>query len=64
MGKDTHIVLNKIIISSNREGLMVSETSKLTGHPTTLEYKRFQDFLKSMGLILNSIQGNSVWPNG
>ena len=32
----------------------------LTGHPTTLEEKRFQDFLNSMDLILNSIQGHST----
>ena len=27
----------------------------LTGRPTTLELKKFQDFLNRIGLILNSI---------
>ena len=30
----------------------------LTGRSTTLEQKRFQNFLNSMGHILNSIQGH------
>ena len=34
--------------------------ASLSGHPKTLEYKRFQDFLNSMGLILNLIQGHST----
>ena len=34
--------------------------ASLTGRPTTLESKRFQDFLKSVGLVLNSIQGLSA----
>ena len=34
--------------------------ASLTGRPTTLEYKRFQAFLNSMGLILNFIQGHST----
>ena len=34
--------------------------ARLTGHSTTLEYIRFQDFLDSMGLILNSILGHST----
>ena len=32
----------------------------LTEHSTPLEQKRFKDFLKSMGLNLNSIQGHST----
>ena len=36
----------------------IKQTS-LSGRPTTLELKKFQDFLNSMGLILNSIQGQS-----
>ena len=37
----------------------IKQTS-LSGLPTTLELKKFQDFLNSMGLILNSIQGHST----
>ena len=36
------------------------QEASLTGRPTTIEQKRFQDFLNSMGLILNSIQGYST----
>ena len=32
----------------------------LAGRPTTLEQKRFQDFLNNMGLILNWIQDHSA----
>ena len=32
-----------------------AKQGSLTGAPTTLEEERFQDFLNSMGLILNSI---------
>ena len=32
----------------------------LTGRQTTIEQKRFLDFLNSMDLILNSIQGHSA----
>ena len=34
--------------------------ASLTGQSTTLEKKRFQDFLNSMDPTLNSIQGHSA----
>ena len=40
--------------------LFLLKQSSLTGRPTALEKKKFQDFLNSMGLILNSIQGHSA----
>ena len=40
--------------------LVQKQQASLTGRPTTLEYKKFQDFLESMGLILNLIQGHST----
>ena len=36
--------------------------ARLTGHSTTLEQKRFQNFLNSMGFILNSRSLNYSMP--
>ena len=33
---------------------------RLTGRPTISKYKKFQDLLNSVGLILNSIRGHST----
>ena len=38
----------------------ISIQTSLTGRPTTLELKKYQEFMNSMGLILNSIQGHST----
>ena len=50
MGKDTHIVLNKIIISSNREGLMVSETSKFDWTPDDIRIQKISRKKKTLTL--------------
>ena len=49
MGKDTHIVLNKVIISSNRERLMVSETSKFDWTSDNIRIQKISRFLEKHG---------------
>ena len=49
-----------VLVLDRQPFLFHLKQASLTGRPTTLESKRFQDFLKSVGLVLNSIQGRST----
>ena len=58
-------IFNEIIEIVKNYWMMKQNKTKqkqasLTGRQTTIEQKRFLDFLNSMDLILNSIQGHSA----
>ena len=53
----TEIVKNYWMMKQNKTK---QKQTSLTGRQTTIEQKRFLDFLNNMDLILNSIQGHSA----